>query len=269
LTSSKISPVESLHDDTLTVCSIIFLAGIVGDVSHEGIGHALVALLTGTKSGVLSTVAWSSDSDSRLVAAGGTLVNLLVGFLLLFLLRRARRASPAARFFLFTACAFNLLTGTGYFFFSGVSDFGDWAVVIAGLSPHWFWRVLLILFGAAAYLLVTRILATSIVRDVGVPLTDRSRLRRLTYLAYFSAVALSVAGALPNPLGIKLIFESAIPAAAGGNCALLWLRHYAAKGTVPARPPAPISRSLSWIAASVVLSLAFIFILGRGISLHV
>lgn len=272
--SSPTRPADSLadgapNDDTLTVCSISFLAWILADASHEGLGHALVALLTGTQSGVLSTVAWSSAVDSRLVAAGGTLVNLLEGLVLLFVLRRARRASSATRFFLFAACAFNLLTGTGYFFFSGVSDFGDWAVVIAGLSPHWLWRLILLLFGAAAYLFATRILATALVRDVAIPLTDRPRLRRLTCLPYFSAVALSVLGALPNPLGAKLILESALPAAAGGASALLWLRYYAAKGTVPAQAPASIPRSLAWITASVVFSLAFISILGRGIPLHV
>src|ERR1700722_17504319 len=63
------------NDDVLTVCAISLLAASLGNVLHEGLGHATTALLTGTKSGVLSTVAWSSDFDSRLVAAGGTLVN--------------------------------------------------------------------------------------------------------------------------------------------------------------------------------------------------
>src|SRR5882724_12408659 len=33
----------------------------------KGLGHAATALLTGAKSGLLTTVAWSSDFDSRLV----------------------------------------------------------------------------------------------------------------------------------------------------------------------------------------------------------
>ena len=59
------------NDDVLTVCAISFLAEILGNVLHEGFGHAATALLAGAKSGVLTTVAWSSDFDSRLVAAGG------------------------------------------------------------------------------------------------------------------------------------------------------------------------------------------------------
>ena len=58
------------------MCAISLLAAILSNLLHEGLGHAATALLTGTKSGLLTAVAWSSDSDSRLVAAGGTLANL-------------------------------------------------------------------------------------------------------------------------------------------------------------------------------------------------
>jgi hypothetical protein len=58
------------------ICAISVVAGILTNVLHEGVGHGLVALLTGAKSGVFTTVAWSSAFDSRLVEAGGTLVNL-------------------------------------------------------------------------------------------------------------------------------------------------------------------------------------------------
>ena len=66
-------------DDTLTICAISVLAAMLADVLHEGVGHAALALVTGAPSGVLTTVAWSSTFDSKLVAAGGTLVNLVAG----------------------------------------------------------------------------------------------------------------------------------------------------------------------------------------------
>jgi hypothetical protein len=91
------------HDDWLTICAIAWVAGMLGDVLHEGVGHAAVALLTGTPSGVLSAVAWSSTYDSRLVAAGGTLVNLAAGLAFWFALRAAKAASVHTRlFFLLT-----------------------------------------------------------------------------------------------------------------------------------------------------------------------
>src|SRR5258708_2481089 len=61
------------RDDTPTVCAISLLAAILSNPLHEGLGHAATAPLTGTKSGLLTTVAWSSDCDSQLVAAWGTL----------------------------------------------------------------------------------------------------------------------------------------------------------------------------------------------------
>src|SRR5215467_3714777 len=83
----------STADDILTICAISIVAGILTNILHEGVGHGLVALLTGAKSGVLTTVAWSSAFDSRLVAAGGTLVNLAAALVFWLALRSAKRTS--------------------------------------------------------------------------------------------------------------------------------------------------------------------------------
>src|SRR3984957_7820175 len=96
--AAQVSPASAQpNDDLLTVCAISLLAEILANVLHEGLGHAATALLTGARSGVLSTVAWSSDFNSRLVAAGGTLANLAAGLLfgLLFAARRAHRFACA------------------------------------------------------------------------------------------------------------------------------------------------------------------------------
>ena len=73
---SKSERATGTADDTLTLSAISVVASILTNVLHEGVGHGLTALLTGANSGVLTTVAWSSAFDSRLVEAGGTLVNL-------------------------------------------------------------------------------------------------------------------------------------------------------------------------------------------------
>jgi hypothetical protein len=144
--ATEVSPALT-NDDVLTVGAISVLAEIIANVVHEGLGHAATALLTGTRSGVLTTVAWSSDFDTRLVAAGGTLANLVAAMVFWIALRSATRASVRLRFFLLTSLAFNIFAGTGYLFFSGVTNFGDWAAVIEGLHAHWFWRPLLIVVG--------------------------------------------------------------------------------------------------------------------------
>src|SRR5271156_3535048 len=151
-------------DDVATICAISLLAAMVANVVHEGLGHAATALLSGTQSGVLSTVAWSSDFDSRLVAAGGTLANLAAALVFWIALRGAKGASVRLRYFLLMSLAFNLFVGTGDFFFSGVTNFGDWAVVIAGLQAHWLWRTLLVVAGVAAYYGAVLVVGSALVR---------------------------------------------------------------------------------------------------------
>ena len=97
--------VSPTNDDALTVCAISLLSAMLADVSHEGLGHGALALITGAQSGVLSTVAWSSTFDSRLVAAGGTLANLAGGIVFWIALRSTKRASVQLHFFLLTGLA--------------------------------------------------------------------------------------------------------------------------------------------------------------------
>ena len=112
-----VSPVALHHkqlspgaDDVLTICSISIVAGILTNILHEGVGHGLVALLTGATSGVLTTVAWSSTFDSRLVEAGGTLAKLAAALVFWFALRSAKLASMPMRYRMLITCAFNLFT---------------------------------------------------------------------------------------------------------------------------------------------------------------
>jgi hypothetical protein len=91
------------RDDAPTVCAISLLAAILSNLMHEGLAHAATALLTDTKSGLLTTVAWSSDFDSRLVAAGGTLANLAASIVFWIALRNAKSTSVRWCFFLLTS----------------------------------------------------------------------------------------------------------------------------------------------------------------------
>ncbi|MGC1482272.1 MAG: hypothetical protein WA789_00630, partial [Candidatus Acidiferrum sp.] len=183
-------------------------------------------------------------------------------------LRKAMRGSVRLRFFLLISVAFNLFAGTGYFFFSGVTNFGDWAVVIHGLPAHWLWRSLLVVVGIASYFGAVLVVGTGLVRYVGVPRNDLRRLRKLTYIPYFSSVVLLSLAGLLNPVGIQLMWQSALPGAAGAHSGLLWLMYYIPRGTVPERGSEGIGRNYGWIIVAVGLSLAFIFVMGRGITLH-
>ena len=258
---------DLLTDDTLTICAISILAAMLASLLHEGVGHAAIALATGTKSGLLTAVAWSSETDSKLVAAGGTLVNLLAGTLFWTALREARKLSITTRYFLLISMAFNLFDGTGYFFFSGITDFGDWARVIEGMQPHWMWRLLLFTVGVATYYVSAILIGQGFVRDLGVRLEDSARLRKLSLLPYISAIVIVGLAGLLNPISKTLVWQSALPATAGAHSGLLWFRYYVPKKTNPRNSTEGIERSYSWICTAIVTALIYIIVLGHGVTL--
>jgi len=198
-------------DDVPTICAISIVAGISTNVLHEGVGHGLAALLTGAESGVLTAVAWSSAFDSRWVEAGGTLANLAAAVVLWLVLRSHKGVPLSTPYFLLIACAFNLFTGSGYFLFSGVTDFGDWAMVIRGIRPQWLWRALLVILGACSYYAAVLAVGIGLVRYVGILREQQRRLRKLTIVPYFSSVLMASAAARLNPLGMQLLWQSALP----------------------------------------------------------
>jgi hypothetical protein len=172
------------------------------------------------------------------------------------------------RYFLLITCTFNLFTGTGYFFFSGVTDFGDWAAVISGLHPHWLWRALLVIVGASSYFAAAVVVGIGLVRYVGIPRHQQGRLRKLTIVPYFSGILLAIVAGLLNPLAIQLLRQSALPATAGGQSGLLWLQYYIPRGTEPRRTGEQLVRSYLWIGVSAVLALVYVVVLGRGVTLR-
>jgi len=215
----------------------------------------------------VSTVALQSDLDTRLIAAAGTLVNLLFAAVFWLLLRRTRRYQPATRYFLVLALMGNLFTGTGYFFFSGVMNFGDWAAVIQGLQPHWAWQMGLVVVGVASYY-ASMLLVGAEMEPFREKAERSPRIRRLCWTPYFTDGLLAGIGGLLNPIGIFYVIASALPSTLGANAGLLslpsfmqWWKRGPAQETV-----APILRSSRWIAGGAIAGLLFIFVLGRGLT---
>ncbi|HTU35833.1 MAG TPA: hypothetical protein VMF66_18675 [Candidatus Acidoferrum sp.] len=84
---------------------------------------------------------------------------------------------------------------------------------------------------------------------------------------YLSAIVLAAAAAALNPLGLALMWESALPATAGAQSGLLWWQYYIPKKTAPALASRNVRRSYGWIGAAVVCAAVFILVLGRGVRL--
>lgn len=255
-------------DDAPTICAISVIACILSTMLHEGLGHAMTAVITLHASGTLTSLAWSSAQDSRLVLAGGTIVNLLAALVFWLLLRFARGARPSVRFFFLIAMAFNLFAGTGYFFYSGVANFGDWAGVIAGLHPHALLRAGLVVLGIASYYGAIVLVGSSLMRSFGVARNDALRFRRLLWLPYFSAIVIDGLAGVFNPIGWQYVFLSALAATAGGNSGLLWLRHYIPRRARPGPDSRAVGRSYAWIAVAAVLAAVFIVVFGPGVHIN-
>jgi hypothetical protein len=258
--------VVSAKDDRLTLIAIPALACILQDVLHEGLGHGVTAWLSGGHRLTMSTVALQSDIDTRWISANGTLVNLLFAAIFWLLLLRPRRYTPATRYFLVLAMAGNLFTGTGYFLFSGVVNFGDWAAVIQGLHSYWMWRLGLVALGAASYYASMLVVAAQLRPFYGTDESSR-RLRGLCWTPYFTDGILAGLGGLFNPLGLFYVVASALPSTLGANAGLLSLPSMMGRGNRNEEEQVgPIQRSAVWIAIGAVASVLFIFVLGRGLT---
>ena len=253
-------------DDRPTLIAISALACILQDVLHEGLGHGVTAWLSGAHRVTMSTVALQCDIDTRWISANGTLVNLLFAAIFWCLLRRPLRYGPATRYFLVLAMAGNLFTGTGYFFFSGVTNFGDWAAVIRGLQPHWMWQVGLVALGVASYYASMLVVAAKLKSFHGKD-EGSQRFRGLCWTPYFTDGILAGLGGLLNPAGLFYVIASALPSTLGANAGLLSLPSIMRRlSRSEQEQVGPLGRSTAWIATAIIASLMFIFVLGRGLT---
>jgi hypothetical protein len=239
-------------------------------VLHEGLGHGGACLLDGARPLVISSVHFECSQESRLVMAGGTLVNFLAGGVFFLLGRLTGPRYPRLKYFFWTGMTVNLYAATGYFLFSGIGGIGDWGDFIQGLGPQWRWRMGLTIFGATAYLLAARISLLELRPLIGSDKEQRFRRAiRLSAIPYFAGgTLLCIAGSL-NPKGAILILISAAASTFGGTSALMWTPQMLKSGTlIPYGPPAepmPIQRSWPLIAAACAIAIAFIGVLGPSV----
>jgi hypothetical protein len=261
------SPVEiaPVKDDRLTLIAIAAAACILQDILHEGLGHGVTAWLSGAHRITISTVALQSDIGTRWISANGTLVNICFGAIFWFFLRKPKRYSPSTFYFLWLAMAGNLFTGTGYFFFSGVTNFGDWAAVIHGLQPYWLWRAGLVVLGAASYYASMLIVAASLKEFYGRD-KNSGRIRGLAWTPYFTDGILAGVAGLLNPAGLFYVIAAALPSTLGANAGLWGLPGMMRIWPPREEPIGPIRRNVGWIVAGAVASLFFIVVVGRGIT---
>ena len=248
----------SMQHSKGTIISVAVIASAMATLLHEGVGHGVTAWLRGDIVTELTSNHLSTLRPDRWVDAGGTLVNLIAGAGSLLASRKAGDRANL-RYFFWILAAFNLLSGAGYFMFSGVFGFGDWYEVIQGLPHQVAVRIGMTVFGAGMYALVVKLLAVSVRPFV----PDRPAYNVVGRLPYLAAGLFSCAAGALDPLGLKLLLVSTIPAAFGGSSGLMW-----ADELMPRAAPEQalvVHRRPAWWTAAVVLGTCYIVFLGRGI----
>jgi hypothetical protein len=120
-------------------------------------------------------------------------------------------------------------------------------------------RIAMSLFGLVFYIFTARIIA----RGARPFMATDNEFNTVSRLPYFAAcIFYCIAGAF-DPLGIKLLLISTIPAAFGGLSGLVWADKYVPR-TAPEKPLAVTPSRALWVGAAV-FGVAFVAILGRGI----
>lgn len=257
----------SAERDVATITAISIVASIIGNLLHEAVGHGGACLLAGGHARVLSTVHFECSLDSRFISAGGTLVNCIAGLVCWLALPLTKQAHARWRYFLWLLMTGNLLSAGGYFMFSGLGNFGDWADVIHGLSPTWFWRVGLTLLGVVSYLLVVWLALRELRPFLHERDWRRGGAKDLTIIPYIAGGVLSTAAGIFNPVSWILVPLSAAAASFGGASGMAWMTQCLGTRFAPKIPtePLPLQRSLAWIIAALIGATLFMGVLGRGV----
>ena len=127
--------------DIVVVASITITTYLFAQIIHEGLGHGGMALLIGAKIIQVTNTSLQYDpsgislSAGRVIAAAGTLANVIVGILALWFLRTTSMKSANTRFFLWLFGHVNLFKGFGYLLIT-FAPIGDWHDVTEGLPAQ-------------------------------------------------------------------------------------------------------------------------------------
>jgi hypothetical protein len=251
----------------VTLASVGVVAAVLADLVHEVAGHLLAGLLAGDHIRRLSSVGLQTVGPiDRLLSAAGTCANLLVGAVSAISLARPRGAHTGTwSHFLLLFAAFNLFN-SGYLVSSGISQRGDWAVIISQASPPWLWRTLLILIGVGLYWVTTVWLGWQLECRFGGAGISRGQWCKLLLGPYLAATAVMVTASAFNPYGAYLILVSGFAASAVLSSGLLAAGAHIPVSRVRASTAVHAVR-VAWLLAALIVGGLFIAVLGRGICL--
>lgn len=266
------SNTSKLTIDWLTTIAIAAFVYSLMIFLHEGT-HALTCPIVGQpikEFGALYVDCGEGASQPlKIVAASAPLMNLILGFLALGLLRRSANRAPEWRWLIWLFMLMNFLTGAGYFMFSGIANIGDLAVVITGWEPAWLWRTSMALIGSIAFMGVVWLALKELGRMIGGREPELyQRAVKLGLTSYATAIAVVILTGLFNPHGfMSLPVTAGLAAALGAMSPLIWMMFWFRAPMFSKLPGEPLTISRRWglIAGAFIWVTIYIVILGRTI----
>jgi len=254
--------------DALTIAGWGMLLMPLLTMWHEIGGHALYCAAQG---GHVATIGafyvectGLTGFSDILVACAGVLMNAILAGAAYFLWRQA--TSDSVRLALWLVWASEGFVAAGYFFFSGVTAFGDLGVgkggSLASLSipmPLAF-RLFEVVLGVGAYFLLVKAAIRSLNEMIGSGPQTRLAHRQIAHLYYGMAGFCAVVVGSVNPLGIVITIMSAAASSFGGLAGFISVGY--ASGRSGEAKPFVIERNWMVIASGVIVLTAFAILLG-------
>ncbi len=251
------------------LASVGILAYAASMMTHEAFGHGGACLAVGGHN-VMLTV-WMESCNfpeaSRLaVKAAGPGVQFGASLIAWLVLHLAAQRTVRLRYFLWLYMVFNLFISSSYVAFSGFTDFGDAAELIAGHQPRMVWRTGLVLLGAVVYFLSIQATALELKRFAGLDHESR-RMYRLVWIPYVSAGVFACATAAMNRTmghgeAIRLAALSSFASGAG----LFSLPDGHLQMTLRiSSQTAYVRWSAAWGIATAFVVMVFLFFIGPGL----
>jgi hypothetical protein len=256
--------------DWLTVVAIAAIAISLNVAFHEGV-HALTCLAVGGHleeySALYESCGNTTETQAKIEAGSAPTFNLVFGILLWIILRNSRKQAAETQYFLWLLMLMNWSYGAGYFILSGVTNVGDWAVVINGWEPTWFWRVLMTIVGILTFMIFIRLTLQEFGKMVGGDTTEEiHRTNKLWIVSYITSFVVVLMAGFFCPRGLlSLPVIAGLCAVLGALSPFLWMnRWFQTKYFVkPVKEPLVIQRKWQWLVVSVIVVFTYVFILGR------
>lgn len=252
-------------DDRWTLAAIGVFVACLSSIAHEAIGHGGTCLAVGGTITLLTATHFACENGSLLVDAAGPAMNLIVALAAFALLRTRIARTAALRLFLFVLGGVNLCWFASEVVVSPVVMGYDEAAIARQLGWPPLWRPVMFLVGLGLYFGTIRYAAAILlghVRAGDAPYIDRTRFGIVHLAAILSFVAAGLCWARdPLPAAQECFMTMAVAVAP------LWLALGPAASASAGQPlaPAPIARSIDWIAAAILLFALFALFQGRGI----